>query len=273
MGKLQTSDVSSMYNNLKNTTAIIFDIRNYPKSTVWSIADLIYPNHKCFSKFSNPDVTYPGTFFWNYEYLGVDGNPTPYTGKVIILCDENTQSQAEFSCMVLKSMTNSVVVGSQTVGTDGNITFFNLSQDIRTGFTSLGVYYPNGDSTQRIGIVPDSVVYPTAYGIRHGMDEVLEKALEIANCNLSIPDNNNQIQSTVAIYPNPATDQITIEKSSFNIDKEESIYIYDIQGKLLFRKLLQQDRTNINISIFDKGVYIVRVLGVDINVVKKIIKE
>ena len=129
-----------------------------------------------------PDVTYPGTFSWYNDYLGYNGNPGYYQGHVIILCNQETQSQAEFSCMILKAMPNSTIIGSQTAGTDGDVTSFKLSQDIRTGFTALGVYYPNGDSTERIGIVPDSVVYITAEGVRQGRDEVLEKALQVAGC-------------------------------------------------------------------------------------------
>jgi C-terminal processing protease CtpA/Prc len=49
---------------------------------------------------------------------------------------------------------------------------------IRTLFTGLGVYYPDGRPTQRIGIVPDIEVRPTLAGLRAGRDEVLERALE-----------------------------------------------------------------------------------------------
>jgi len=182
MGTLMTSDVDTMYAALKNTTAIIFDIRNYPNGTAWPIANLIYPDYTCFSKLTKPDVSYPGTCSWYYDYLGYNGNPGYYQGQVIILCNQETQSQAEFSCMILKAMPNSTIIGSQTAGTDGNITNFKLSQDIHAGFTALGVYYPNGDSTERIGIVPDSVVYITAEGTRQGRDEVLEKALQLAGC-------------------------------------------------------------------------------------------
>jgi hypothetical protein len=84
--------------------------------------------------------------------------------------------------MILGAMPNSVIIGSQTAGADGDVTYFYLSPEFSTGFTALGVYYPNGDSTQRIGIVPDSVVYITPEGIRQGRDEVLEKALQVAGC-------------------------------------------------------------------------------------------
>jgi len=45
----------------------------------------------------------------------------------------------------------------------------------------MGVYYPDGQQTQRIGIVPDIVVKPTIKGIQEGRDELLEKAIEIIN--------------------------------------------------------------------------------------------
>jgi hypothetical protein len=186
MGNLISEDVDSMYSVLKSTSAIIFDIRNYPNGTAPDIANFLYPNSICFNKLTQPDTYYPGTYSWHYNYQGYNGNPISYSGQVIILCDQESISQAEYSCMILGAMPNSVIVGSQTSGTDGNVTYFNLSQDIQTGFTTEGVYYPNGDNTERIGIVPDSVVYPTQEGIRHDRDEVLEKALQIAGCLIPI---------------------------------------------------------------------------------------
>jgi len=153
----------------------------------------------CFSKLTIPETFYPGTYSWYYDYLGYPGNSNYYQGKVIILCNQGTQSQAEYSSMIMKAMPNSVVIGSQTAGADGNVSYFHLSEDIQTGFTALGVYYPNGDSTQRIGIVPDSVVYPTSSGIRQGRDEVLEKALLVAGCLvsfLSVSPQNQNVEAT-----------------------------------------------------------------------------
>lgn len=47
--------------------------------------------------------------------------------------------------------------------------------------SGIGVYYPDGTETQRIGIVPDITVKPTIKGIKEGKDELLEKAIEIIN--------------------------------------------------------------------------------------------
>jgi carboxyl-terminal processing protease len=222
MGNLTVSDVDEMYSALKETKAIIFDIRNYPNGTAWQITDLMYPDALCYAKLTVPDVHYPGTHSWEYSISGHKGNVSFYKGKVIILCNQETQSHAEYSCMMLRAMPNSVVVGSQTAGADGNITGFNLSRDIKAGFTTLGVYYPDGTETQRVGIVPDSVVYPTAAGIRQGKDEVLEKALQIAGCDMtSIVDEAPVVKAEVTVYPNPFSGNTNIEidiASSGNVE-------------------------------------------------------
>ena len=47
--------------------------------------------------------------------------------------------------------------------------------------SGIGVYYPDGRETQRIGIVPDIVIKPTIKGIAAGRDQLIEKAVEIIN--------------------------------------------------------------------------------------------
>ncbi|MFK7979226.1 MAG: hypothetical protein AB8G86_04545 [Saprospiraceae bacterium] len=51
-----------------------------------------------------------------------------------------------------------------------------LPGGLRSRISGLGVYYPDGTETQRIGIVPDT---PTIQGIRAGRDELIEKAVEL----------------------------------------------------------------------------------------------
>ena len=80
--------------------------------------------------------------------------------------------------MALRTAPQNQVIGSQTAGADGNVTWLSLPGGIRTLFTGLGVYYPDGRTTQRIGIVPDIEVRPTLKGLHAGRDEVLERALE-----------------------------------------------------------------------------------------------
>jgi hypothetical protein len=60
------------------------------------------------------------------------------------------------------------------------------------------------------------------------------------------------------IYPNPATDQVTIEIKSKNTVKNSLISVYDIQGQLVFEKQVFQKSLKIDISNFSRGVYIVK---------------
>jgi hypothetical protein len=187
MGNLDGPSIDSAYGDLKDAAAIIFDMRNYPISNAARIlADMMYPEPAVFTRLPHPDVEYPGTFYLEWDSLGYNGNPNPYPGKVILLVNQETQSAAEYNCMIFRAMPGTIVVGSQTAGADGNVSDFKISQEMKAGYTSLGVYYPDGESTQRIGIVPDSVVHRTRAGIRQGRDEVLEKALQVALPSLAV---------------------------------------------------------------------------------------
>ncbi len=184
MGSLKQSMVDSVMNALIKTKAIIFDIRNYPQGTAWSIAPWLTATAKKAVLFDKP--------FVNNEYLagGEDQstlkshftvNPGPgkkYAGKVIILCDENTQSQAEYTIMMFQGATKTVVIGSQTAGADGNVTDVSLPGGYSITFSGLGIYYPDGTPTQRRGIKVDIESRPTIRGLLSGKDEVLQRALQ-----------------------------------------------------------------------------------------------
>lgn len=57
----------------------------------------------------------------------------------------------------------------------------SLPGGIRTAISGIGIYYPDGGKTQRVGIVPDIEVKPTIQGIKDGRDEALAKAIELIN--------------------------------------------------------------------------------------------
>lgn len=183
MGRLEIAHVNDAMEELTETRAIIFDIRNYPHNTLFDIADHLNPLLCPFVKFSKPVQSAPGKFYYTDDrYCGpYYYNENYYKGKVILLFNEITQSHAEFTCMALQTAPDVTCFGSQTAGADGNVSYIILPGGIITCFSGIGVYYPDGRETQRIGIVPDIEVKPTIQGIREGRDEVLEKALEYIN--------------------------------------------------------------------------------------------
>jgi carboxyl-terminal processing protease len=180
MATLQKNQVNKILTELGQCHAIIFDIRNYPEFILYEVADILNDKKHEFAKFTQPDISYPGMF--SYAEPGICGrrNKNSYKGRVILLFDETTQSRAEFTVMALRTAPNVTCIGSQTAGADGNVSMITLPGNFKTYISGLGVYYPDGRETQRIGIIPDIEVKPTIEGIRAGRDEVLEKAIEIA---------------------------------------------------------------------------------------------
>jgi C-terminal processing protease CtpA/Prc len=72
------------------------------------------------------------------------------------------------------------IVGSTTAGQDGNINPFTLPGGYTFNYTGMRVFNLDGSRFIGVGIPPDVAVEPTIAGIRSGKDEVLDKAIAIA---------------------------------------------------------------------------------------------
>lgn len=113
------------------------------------------PHKIDFVKFSNGSIEHPGLFTYTDTFSVGKENPDYYKGKVVILVNELTQSSSEFHAMAYRVHPNAIVIGSTTAGADGNVSQFYLPGGISTMISGIGVYYPDGKETQRIGIIPD----------------------------------------------------------------------------------------------------------------------
>ena len=182
LANIKEEDVEIIKETMKDAKGIIIDIRNYPSDfVVFRLGKFFASESTAIAKFSIPVLNNPGEFeFKNYVRIG-SSEKNRYKGKVVILVNEITQSQAEYTAMALKASPNSVVIGSTTAGADGNVSKILLPGYLGTWISGLGVFYPDGKPTQRIGIIPDIEVKPTVNGIREGRDELLEKAIEVIN--------------------------------------------------------------------------------------------
>ena len=177
---------------LKKCKAIIFDLRHYPKDGSWFsiIQNYIYPGKRNFAKVVQPDYSYPGMFkiltgedaLW--ENTGKENNISYYKGKVIVLVNEETQSQGETAAMAFKAGPNTILIGTATAGTNGDISEIPLVGGISANMSGLGFFYADGKEIQRIGMIPDIKVAQTVYAIRNGKDEILEAAIRYVAVNL-----------------------------------------------------------------------------------------
>ncbi len=179
-GTIQNSELPDMMKNFQKCKGIIIDFRCYPSDfTVFTLSEYLMPAPIQFVEFSRANSEMPGRFLFR-DYLSVGkNNPDYYKGRVVIIVNEETQSSAEYHVMAFKRAPKAIVIGSTTAGADGNVCAFPLPGGISTMITGMGVYYPDGGETQRIGIVPNIIVKPTIKGIIDGKDEVLDKAIQI----------------------------------------------------------------------------------------------
>lgn len=181
MGIIRVNDVPRIITEFRDTKAIIFDVRNYPQGTMYAFSNFLNPIPTPFVKFTLPKKYEPGKFFTTRTFNSNGKNKNFYRGKTIILFNEQTQSHAEFTCMALQTAPNHISIGSQTSGADGNVAQVVCPGGYKTWITGLGVFYPDGRATQRVGIVPDIEIRPTAADLAAGRDAVLEKAIGYAN--------------------------------------------------------------------------------------------
>jgi len=179
-GSLKKEYLPDIWKDIQNTKGLIIDIRNYPSDfPLYQLSCYLMPKKTQFVKFTKGSIKTPGLFTYTKPIYTGKKNKNYYQGKVIILINEITQSSAEFHAMAYRVNPNSIVIGSKTAGADGNVSRFDLPGGIITMISGIGVYYPDGQETQRIGIVPDIEIEPTIQGIKEGRDELLEKAISL----------------------------------------------------------------------------------------------
>jgi len=159
------------------TKGLIVDIRNYPSEfVVFALGTLFVDKQTDFARFTQADLSNPGAFHFGAS-LSLAPQQPHYPGKVVILVDEVSQSQAEYTTMAFRSSPRAIVIGSTTAGADGNVSAIPLPGGIRSMISGIGVFYPDKKPTQRIGIIPNREVKPTIAGIAASRDEVLEAAI------------------------------------------------------------------------------------------------
>jgi len=119
-------------------------------------------------------------------------------------------------------------IGAGTISFDFNDTTYN-APDIDYSYNTRP--QPNGSN-------PDMGAFENALGSSVGLNDMLQ-----------LPEN-------LIIYPNPAQDVLNIQFEDKNFGAV--LFIYDIHGKTVICKKIQQETLKINIGNLIPGVYILR---------------
>lgn len=179
IGNLKNGDIKATYDALKETKAVIIDVRNYPKGTLIKLMDAFSKKPTKYASYTIQHLEYPGKFRWRENPPIGRNNKNSYSGKIIILANEKTQSQSETIVMALQTLENSTTIGSQTSGSNGNVSVIPMVfEGMETWISGIGFYYADGSDVQRKGVKIDIESRPTIQGISQGKDEVLERAIQ-----------------------------------------------------------------------------------------------
>ncbi|MBA3499153.1 MAG: S41 family peptidase [Myxococcota bacterium] len=178
---LTVPEVPKMLDELRNTRAIVFDLRGYPNGTLFTLAPRLNKKRaKHGAQFLRPLVMGDAGDIRIRVFQRINELPASapiYQGRVVVLIDDRAISQAEHTCLFLAEAAGATFVGSPTHGANGDITALRLPGALRMNFTGQEVRWVDGRQLQKVGVQPNIVVRPTLRGVRAGRDEVLDRAV------------------------------------------------------------------------------------------------
>ena len=178
---LRDDSIPIIMEKFRDTKGVIIDLRCYPRihSTAYTLGSYLTPKPSDFVKHTVGSIEQPGKFTFAHTNMVGNNNAQVYNGKVVIIVNERTMSRSEYHTMAYQTAPNATVIGSTTAASDGDISNIVLPGNVQTRISGIGIYYPDGRETQRIGIAIDEEVKPTIRGIIEGRDELLERAKQI----------------------------------------------------------------------------------------------
>ena len=83
----------------------------------------------------------------------------------------------------------------------------------------------------------------------------------------------NKTINIVKIYPNPASDLLTIDLLGATAMHNTTLSIFNLQGQLLFQQEINREKTSLDLNTFAKGMYIVKICNDKNSLVSKFAKQ
>ncbi len=178
-----TSDLESKLFQMSNTDALILDLRNsYPTADYQHFLQMLCQSELTIRQSEVPIITAKREKTWQFSKSHISPIETfSYDKPIFVLIDKSMISRPEDIAVALKSLPNTIFVGEQTQGTNGEMTKIHLPGGGETSFTGQKIKFGDGSEFQHIGIIPDIKVERSISGVISNKDEILEKAIEIAN--------------------------------------------------------------------------------------------
>jgi C-terminal processing protease CtpA/Prc len=164
---------------IKNCNAIIFDVRSYPNEVGVDFLRYFATRKLKFMNLFRADIRYPGLMISAENKIKIPQSISDSFSKpVVILVNEYTQSQSESIALAMSSISNSVTLGENTAGTNGNVSILYLPGNLKLRISGIGVLGANGETLQRNGIQPQIIVKDNINSLVKGEDYQLLTAIK-----------------------------------------------------------------------------------------------
>jgi hypothetical protein len=179
---------------------------------------------------------------------------------------------------VLTSLTGLInltsIGGDLSIGGNPALTSLTGLDNIDAGsITNLNIYFNTSLSTCEVQSICDYLASPNGdisiYGNAIGCN-ILEE-VEAACAATGVETLKSE--SSFTIYPNPASQTITIEMAKSGSSVNGTISIYGMAGQELMQQQVQGSRAEINVSSLPKGIYFFRLVNNEKIEFGKFIKE
>jgi len=178
--------VHKMMDRVKKASALVLDLRGNEGGLVYSLEELI-------AAFFEKDITIGKVHYRKETFSNVlkgDGKRA-YAGKLVVLIDSESASAAEIFARVVQLEKRGIVVGDHSSGQVMQARlfshFYGLDDRIGYGFsiTVADLEMKDGGRLEKVGVVPDEVILPSAKDLAMGFDPALSRAVELLGFQLS----------------------------------------------------------------------------------------
>jgi C-terminal processing protease CtpA/Prc len=181
--RVETSEIDAMFEKFRQTPAVIFDLRGYPRDTALAIAARLGSRSQPVVAQLQRNVVGIGAddshiALLQTEFRIPSTTKSRYAGKTVALIDETSFGIGAETAMCFKAANATVLIGSTVYPTfSGHFTVFDIPGGAKVYFSGQIARWPDGAALQQGGIHPDLAVQPTLAAIREGRDEVLDQAI------------------------------------------------------------------------------------------------
>jgi C-terminal processing protease CtpA/Prc len=183
---LSPDKVDDLINKARKHKAVILDLRRNPGGYEQTLLRLV-------GNFFEQDVKI-GTLVGRTEkkpLIAKTRGKESFKGQLVVLVDSESGSSAEIFARIVQLEKRGTVVGDTTAGAVMRARFFNHALGTDTvipygvSVTNADLIMSDGNSLEKSGVIPDTVILPTGEDLAAKRDPVLARAAEIVGAKLS----------------------------------------------------------------------------------------